>query len=271
MSAEERLNQAFINVPILPLSKDSKYVLFSDCHRGDGFSNDNFLKNQNLYLAALQSYERWGFTYLELGDGDELWEGRSFTDIRFMHADIFQILSKLYNNHRLLMLYGNHDLLKKEKPFLFDFPAYSGCILKNDSSHRDIYLTHGHQADFWNSVLWKVSRFLVRYIWKPLERIGFLAPLSNIQNYSKKQKIEQTLSDWAEKNHCILITGHTHRPMLNKSGVYHNTGSCVYPGGITCIEINHFQLYLVKWTFKIRLDQSLYVARTVLSGPVQIL
>ena len=52
MSYQKRLDAAFELVPILPLGKYDKYVLFSDCHRGNGTHNDNFLKNEHLYLAA---------------------------------------------------------------------------------------------------------------------------------------------------------------------------------------------------------------------------
>ena len=56
MSADSRLNAAFTHAPAFPLCRSSRYVLFSDCHRGCGTNNDNFLKNQNLYFAALQHY-----------------------------------------------------------------------------------------------------------------------------------------------------------------------------------------------------------------------
>ena len=68
MSYKRRLEKAFMKAPVLPLSPDSRYVLFSDCHRGQGNSNDNFLKNQHLYFAALQHYYRQGYTYVELAD-----------------------------------------------------------------------------------------------------------------------------------------------------------------------------------------------------------
>ncbi len=76
MSYDSRLSRAFHNAPVLPLHMRSRYVLISDCHRGSGNSNDNFLKNQNLYFTALKHYYDCGFTYIELGDGDELWENR---------------------------------------------------------------------------------------------------------------------------------------------------------------------------------------------------
>lgn len=81
-NASSRINEAFSHAPVLPLSECSRYVLFSDCHRGNGSSNDNFLKNQNLYFAALNYYYEENFCYIELGDGDELWENRCFSSIQ---------------------------------------------------------------------------------------------------------------------------------------------------------------------------------------------
>lgn len=199
------------------------------------------------------------------------------------------------------MLYGNHDIVKKNARFAekkcTSFPCntcreaelfpgivfYPGVILKNitydnysarssrTSAHtpanREIYLTHGHQADFFNSVMWRTSRFLVRYVWRPLEAVGFLDPTSAAKNNTKKRKVERILTDWADKNACILITGHTHRPMLDESVSYCNTGSCVHPRCVTCIEIERLRITLVKWTLATHPDRSLYVAREVLSGP----
>ena len=91
MSADKRLNAAFAHAPVLPLTPSSRYILFSDCHRGCGTNNDNFLKNQNLYFAALQHYYTHGYTYIELGDGDELWENRSFDTIKSIHLSLIHI------------------------------------------------------------------------------------------------------------------------------------------------------------------------------------
>lgn len=285
MSTDRRLNAAFAKAPVLPLSPSSRYVLFSDCHRGCGTHNDNFLKNQNLYFAALKHYYNQGFTYIELGDGDELWENRSFDTIKSIHNNTFWLLSRFYKEERLLMLYGNHDIVKKNPGFIRKycsfypcsscreealFPGivfYPGAVLKNIVCGNEIYLTHGHQADFLNSVLWRTARFLVRYVWRPLESIGFLDPTSAAKNNTRKKKTENRLSQWAEKNGCILITGHTHRPMLHSPASYCNTGSCVHPRCVTCIEIEHMQISLVKWTLETRPDRTLFVAREVLSGP----
>lgn len=274
MSAHTRLSHAFKNAPVLPLNDSSRYILISDCHRGNGTSNDNFLKNQNLYFAALSYYFENGYTYIELGDGDELWENRSINQILDIHSNVFWLFSKFQSEGRLYQIFGNHDLCKKQARFYEKYclsPSHEGIILKDEQHEKDLYLTHGHQADFLNSVLWKISRFLVRYVWRTLEHLGFLDPTSAAKNYTKKKKTEEILTDWAMKNNHILITGHTHRPMIgSQHSPYFNTGSCVHPRCITCIEVEHRCMALVKWTLSTREDMSLYVARKPLAGPICI-
>lgn len=287
MSAGSRLDRAFAGAPILPLTDCSRFVLFSDCHRGNGTSNDNFLKNQHLYLAALRHYYRQGYTYLELGDGDELWENRRISQIVEIHSSVFELLARFYQEGRLYLLYGNHDIIKRRSRTARDcssaglcggaspaplFPGirfYEGVILKDETLHKDLYLTHGHQADALNSLFWPMARFLVRYLWGPLERMGFLDPTSAAKNNEKKHKTEQRLVQWASQNHRILIAGHTHRPMTgSKASPYFNTGSCVHPQGITCLELENETLSLVKWSMLTRPDMSLYVGREILGEPV---
>lgn len=279
MSTSSRLNHAFLNAPMLPLSNYSRYVLISDCHRGMGNASDNFLKNQHLYFAALEHYYRLGFTYIELGDGDELWENRSMKNIKDIHNNVFWLFEQFYQKNRLYLLYGNHDIVKRKKRVHSLFPNltfYEGIILTTDllpgnRSHISLYLTHGHQASLLNSTLWPLSRFLVRYVWRPLENLGVLDPTSAAKNYRIKNKCEIRLNQWAEDNHHILITGHTHRPILPaEPAYYYNTGSCVHPRCITCIEIERQFMTLVKWSMSARADSTLYVARDVISGPVSL-
>lgn len=289
---ERRLDKSFRNAPVLALYPHSRVVLVSDCHRGVGNSNDNFLKNQHLYFAALRYYYSHGFTYIELGDGEELWENRSLAAIREIHSNVFWLLSLFQKENRLYMLYGNHDHVMK---YNREFPHHGGMVLKlchaapqgagryggaasrgagkpaRISGCLELYLTHGHQADILNSTLWKLSRFLVRYLWKPLEQMGVLDPTSAAKNYRHRQRSEKRLSAWAVKKNCYLVTGHTHRPMLGDAQTrYFNTGSCVHPRCITCIEIEDGNISLVKWNVETRQDRSLYVSRSVLAGPLSL-
>lgn len=278
---DRRLDKSFKNAPVIPLYSDTKVVLFSDCHRGTGNSGDNFLKNQHLYFAALQYYYAKGFTYIELGDGDELWENRSFSAIREIHSNVFWLLSLYKKQGRLYMLYGNHDHALKDNR---EFPHMESLILnmkgcmpqstgkcKKKPYAAELYLTHGHQGDLLNSTLWKLSRFLVRYLWKPLEMMGVLDPTSAAKNYQLRNRSEKRLCRWAVKNNCCLITGHTHRPVLNEEEPhYFNTGSCVHPRCITCMEIENGSISLVKWFVEVKRDNSLFVSKEVLSGPISL-
>ena len=130
MSANSRITNAYENAFCLPLNPSSKYVLFSDCHRGTGRSNDNFLKNEFLYVSALKYYMEQNFTYIELGDGDELWENRSLSDIQAAHEESFQLLSEFRQKNRFYAICGNHDISKrKELP--------SGIILEDQEQQTD--------------------------------------------------------------------------------------------------------------------------------------
>lgn len=273
MSVSSRLVRAFENAPVLPLTYCTRYVLVSDCHRGVGTSSDNFLKNQHLYFAALEHYCRKGFTYIELGDGDELWENRSMKNIIEVHDDVFKIFSQLNKENRLYLIYGNHDMAKRKKALFPPFTFYEGIILcPADMPQRAVYLTHGHQASLLNSTFWRAACFLVRYIWSPLENIGVLDPTSAAKNYRVKNKCETRLNNWAAENKRILVTGHTHRPVMPvEPAYYYNTGSCVHPGGMTCIEIERGVMSLVKWSMSARADSTLYVKREKIAGPVGLL
>ena len=55
MSYMSRLNRDFQNAPRLELSDASRYILMSDCHRGNGTANDNFLKNRNILIQEAAS------------------------------------------------------------------------------------------------------------------------------------------------------------------------------------------------------------------------
>ena len=292
MSYHSRLQKAFEGALRLPLNHDSKYVLFSDCHRGVGNSNDNFLKNQPLYTAALQHYFQTGFTYIELGDGDELWENRDFTAIIDAHSEVFRLLSRFYNRNRLYMLWGNHDIVKQKAAYtsqcLGTYPCcccsnpslenkllfpnmkyYEGIILEHNV--RNLFLTHGHQADLLGSTLWPLSRFLVRYVWKPLERYGMKDPTSAAINYSRKQKTEERLHAFAAQKDIILSAGHTHRPLLSETDPYYvNCGSCVHPYSITCLELEHMYIRLVKWKMTADTDMRLYVTKEDMREPVAL-
>lgn len=289
-----RLEEVYRSAERICIDKNSKIVCMSDCHRGVGNRGDNFLSNQNLFFAALKYYYEKGFSYIELGDGDELWENRRMDRIVDMYGDIFQILSKFYQSGRFMMLYGNHDCVKKERNFmekacdlrhcscpccscadcgqrLFEgMEARESVLLLDRSTGHELLLLHGHQGDLLNDTLWPLARFLVRYVWRPLELMGIYDPTSAARNYKKRNKTERYLDDFAKKKQILLMAGHTHRPVLPKPGesFYLNDGSCVHPRGITAMEIANGGLTLVKWSVMACHGRNLSVEKEILEGPV---
>lgn len=249
MSYTRRLDRAFQKAPTLPVTPHTQYVFFSDCHRGVGNNNDNFLQNVNIYYAALQYYYQYDFCYIEVGDGDELWENRSLAQIVTTHEDIFCQLNRFHQAGRLYMLYGNHDMVKRRAEPLFPgMQYYEALLLTSDNPPLRLHVTHGHQADLFNSVFWRTARFLVRHLWTPLEYFGIQDPTSAAVNNTKKDKLEQKFLHYAHCTNCRFLAGHTHRPKLGSAqSPYYNCGSCVHPRGITCIELCGFHIRLVKW------------------------
>ncbi len=291
MNHFKRISKVFKEAYEISFDNESRIVLMSDCHRGTGDWSDTFLKNQNIYFSALMNYYENGYTYIELGDGDELWENKRMNDILEIHNNVFWILNELYCSGRFHMIYGNHDMIKKEQKFikkclckclnregvryepLFkDFCVHEGIILKYNNSEKKIFLLHGHQGDLLNDSLWKLSRFLVRYLWKSLENFGVKDPTRAAKSYKEKNKVDKRLSEWAVRENVIVIAGHTHRPMFPDVGEvpYFNDGSCVHPRCITAIEILDGYILLVKWSIKTDKDGMLYIGRDILEGPTDI-
>lgn len=139
-------------------------------------------------------------------------------------------------------------------------------------TNQKILLIHGHQASFLDYEMWRLSRFLVRYLWGPLESFGVNDPTSTAKNYNKKDVVERKLTEWVTREKHMLIAGHTHRPMFPEVGepLYFNDGSSVHLRCITGIEIADGNITLVKWNIKTNNDGTLFIGREVLAGPREL-
>lgn len=276
MKLYKHLSQVFKSANRIPFDDSSKFILMSDCHRGTGSQADDFFKNENLYISALNHYYNEGYSYIEIGDGDELWENKKLSDIINAHPNVFQLLKRFYQEKRLYFIYGNHDIVKRNMvlPLFENIHVHEGLVLeyREQPGNKEIFLIHGHQVDFLNSIIWKCARFLVRYFWKPLELFGISNPTSPAQNPEKKEKIGRRLTDWSIRENQMLIAGHNHRPMFPEIGepLYFNDGSCVHPLFITGIEINKGEITLVKWSVKVNGKGVLFVGRDIIAGPKKL-
>ena len=274
-ASAKRISAAYRRAKRLMIDRESKLVLFSDTHRGRGSGADDFAKNQKLYHTALRHYVREGYTYIELGDGDELWQERCMWEIAAEYDHIFALLADLYRAGRLHMLYGNHDRVKRDEnwarenlPMFPDIRVEEAMVLKHRETGGEMLLLHGHQADFFNYRLWRLGRFLVRYLWQPLELVGFRNPFEADQNWRRRTKVEKKLADWGRRERIPLVAGHTHRPMFpQKAGEkYYNTGSSVHTRYITAIELAGETITLVKWEVAAKEDGTLYITKEAIGA-----
>lgn len=292
MSSDRRLSRAYENVKTIPFDNDSKFILFSDCHRGDNSFADDFANNRNIYFHALKFYYTEGFVYCELGDGDELWENIHFESIFEAHKNVFQLLKQFHLEKRLHMIWGNHDMVykdegyvkkhlssyyepvdNKEKKLFEGIKFHEALLLKHKETRQEVFMAHGHQADWWNYTFWRWGRFLVRVLWKPLQVWGIADPTSPAKNYKELIKVERRLKKWILKNKLkVTIVGHTHRPRFPEPGdiPLFNTGSCVHPRSITGIEIEKGTISLIKWQINTTEDGTLRVVRILLEGPLKL-
>lgn len=291
MHTDQRLTKAYENAKIEYFDKNSKYIFFSDVHRGDDSVSDEFTRNQNVFLHALNYYYKEGYTYVEVGDGDELWEYREFKHIRLAHTDIFIVLKKFFDANRITIIYGNHNIYLKNKNFVRDnyFNFYDeykqervelfkgletqeALVLKNKETDQEILVVHGHQGDFMNDQFWVLAMLLLRYFWRFMHIVGFENPASPARNLYKRHKVEKAYNKWIEKHKMMLICGHTHRPKFPKTNdlPYFNTGCCIRTRGISGIEIQNGEIIMVDWRIAADDKGVLQMLRTVVRGPEPI-
>jgi len=286
-----RLDAVFEKAFPVPFDDGSKFVFFSDVHRGDDSLSDEFGRNKHIFYHALNYYYQNDFTYIEVGDGDELWEQPDFEVIRSAHATTFDMLKKFYDSNRMLMLFGNHNMRFRDDNYVkntlysvYDeylgknvelFPnitVHEALILTHRESLQEIFVVHGHQGDLMGDQLAPLSHLLVRFLWRFMHIVGVKYAASPAKSRRKRHKVEKRYTKWNENHDIIIICGHTHRPKFPSPGepAYFNTGCCMHPRGITCLELIYGKFVLVTWRVHTKRDGSMYVKRTSVKGPEPI-
>jgi len=264
---DRRLTGVYRRAKEIPFDDSSRIIFFSDCHRGDNSRADMFSANQGLFLHALSHYYHAGFTYVELGDGDELWQNRRFRDIQRAHRPVFDLLHRFDRQDRLHLVVGNHDIQRRQQDRVEKegIIAQEGLILRHSRTGQRIFCVHGHQADFVSDGFSTVGRPLVRYLGRPARLLGLgrgsvwsdepsarTTIERQVIDWLREQtmKIERRIVRWVRNHHQIVVCGHTHHPVCATRGApaYFNTGSCTQAGCITGLEIQDGEIRLVKWS-----------------------
>jgi UDP-2,3-diacylglucosamine pyrophosphatase LpxH len=270
--AHAQLDKAFQLSPHLTFDENSRLIFISDAHRGVGNRDDMFAPNANLFLHALTHYLNQEYTFVEVGDGDELWHNRYFKNIRLTYSKVFDLFAQFRKRNKLHLIVGNHDSPKG----LFDpmekdgIPVYQGLRMTYVPTGQKLFAVHGHQADPDGDKKWDTYRRRSRYFMKYLLRLGidkfyhFAEPKPGLPEpvrlkrlprrfgekaLTKAYQLESAIQMWLVKERQIVISGHTH--MLNfprQNELPHfNTGHCITPGYITGLEIDRGILSMVKW------------------------
>lgn len=272
--AHDRLELAFQLSPRFSFDDETPLILMSDSHRGTKGRDDLFAPNEDLFLHALHQYFERGYTFIEVGDGDELWHNRAFADVRRTYPAIFDLFARFRRQNRLRFIIGNHDSpagmfdpLEKE-----GLPVHQGLVMQHTVTGQTFFAVHGHQVGRGGDRLWRYQRLHSRYVWKHMlgwfftgwhyfsePEMGLPARqhLARLPRWfsdwvlTKAELVETLIQSWARRRRQTIICGHTHLcafPAPGKKGEYFNTGHCSTPGYITGLEIHQGQIRLIKWT-----------------------
>lgn len=266
-SAFTRLDDARQTAVPLPFDDQARIVIISDCHRGDGSGVDRFARNKAIYHAALDHYFAEGFTYIENGDGDELWDNGSFAPILAAHRDTFSRLHQFHGVSRLYLLIGNHEMYNAQRYLSVKdgLPTYHSLLLTHVGNGTQLLVLHGHQGDMSDGRSYPVSRFLYRTLlrrthWREIDRgsmdhrqdqCELTDPARSHSRFDTQgMRIAQVIGEWIDQRQLPVLCGHTHLPAFPATGAtpYVNSGCCVHPGYLTCLELQHGALTLVKWS-----------------------
>ena len=115
MFTKQRLNGAYEDAEVMYFDENTKYVFFSDHHRGDGSLSDEFTRNRNIFQHAIDYYYQNDYVYVEAGDGDELWEYPDYKHIKNAHPEVFATIKRFFDEDRFIMMYGNHNIYLKNQ------------------------------------------------------------------------------------------------------------------------------------------------------------
>lgn len=224
----------------LQLQQQDKFIIFSDQHRGAKNGADDFMNAEPNYLAALDYYYQEGYSFISLGDSEELWEN-SLSSVKKNNEVSFESEKRFIHQKHFYKIFGNHDLLWSNDPLSWLYlkniygekvKVYEGIVIESivksqefgvsdqdselstPNSKLTIFLTHGHQGDASSDGNW-FSKFFVARIWAPLQAFLKINPNTPAYNEDLKSEHNHMMYEWsAQQKNNLLITGHTHQPVF---------------------------------------------------------
>lgn len=207
--------------------QSGRFVIFSDHHKGNRDGADDFRFCERAYNAALAYYDRLGFTLVVLGDVEELWEEWPNTVLK-AYSYTLTLEGKFHRDGRYLRFWGNHDddWGHPDQVNQLLTPALGGAPLKvretlilhvrdGEKELGRLFLVHGHQGTLESDRFSSVSRLVVRYIWRPIQRIFKISVNTPAKDFKLRHAHNIAMYLWSEvQEKTVLIAGHTHRPVF---------------------------------------------------------
>jgi len=211
--------------PCIPFDMHTaKFIFLSDQHKGAKDLADDFRNAENNYLHTLQHYFNEGFTFINLGDCEELWEASPSTIIDKNRPSLLKEAEFLAAN-RYYRIYGNHDL---EWNYAIQLGYYlkpifgpslsvkEGLLLTTEYNNEtfSILLAHGHQGDQ-RSDGNAFSKWFVAAIWTPIQRYLEISMDTISDFFELVDEHNIMMYEWsATQDNMIFISGHTHKPVF---------------------------------------------------------
>lgn len=205
----ESLCRLLAIAPRQQITDETKLVIFSDLHIGNGGKRDDFAKNAVLFKKIVEDmYLKNDYLLVLNGDIEEL-QRYSLSSIRKYWADLYALLDVFYREARLIKTVGNHDLELLGLPRRgIDANLQESVVL--DYGGKSLFAFHGHQASIYYEKYNFIPRFFLRYVAKPLGIKNYSVSQSN----EKRYRIERRVYRFATREKILSIIGHTHRPLF---------------------------------------------------------
>lgn len=201
-----------------------RFIIFSDQHKGARDYADDFGIAENNYIAALDYYYNNGFTFINLGDCEELWENTPDVVMK-SNKRVLQSETRFLKQNRYYRVFGNHDLEWKYpfqqmlylKPIFGDtLKIYEGIELQTQHNNKtySVFLTHGHQGDK-RSDGNPFSTWIVAAVWTPIQRFLNININTTSDSFALVDTHNIIMYDWsATQKQLVFISGHTHKPVF---------------------------------------------------------
>ena len=204
-------------------------VVFSDHHKGTRDGADDFLRCERAYAAALGYYLEAGHRLVVLGDVEELWENRP-DGVLAAYEDVLRLEAEFHRAGRYERFWGNHDdewrypgsvdrRLGRFFPGLVVREALKLRVVDGGATLGTLLLVHGHQGTLESERFAWLSRLVVRYVWRNVQRRLKVSLNTPARDLALRELHDTAMFAWARdhRERPVLIAGHTHRPVFGTS------------------------------------------------------